>query len=132
MKNKVKSIFVIALMLFTAGVVKAQSATEWKEMSEFHKVMSQTFHPAEEGNYQPIRERSGEMVKKAIAWKNATIPAEFTSAKGIKKNLKQLVKKSSALDKKIKANCSDEVIKADLAVLHDVFHNIVGLCTDEH
>lgn len=132
MTNKVKSVLVAALMVFAAGFVSAQDKVEWKEMVEFHKVMSQTFHPAEEGNYQPIRERSGEMVEKAIAWQNATIPSGFTNVKGIKKNLKQLVKKSSVLDKKIKAGSTDEEIKAGLTVLHDIFHNIVGMCSDEH
>lgn len=132
MTNKVKSVLVAALMVFAAGFVSAQDKVEWKEMVEFHKVMSQTFHPAEEGNYQPIRERSGEMVEKAKSWQNATMPVDFSNIKGIQKNLKQLVKKSSALDKKIKGNCTDEVIKAELTVLHDIFHNIVGLCSDEH
>ncbi|MBK6964622.1 MAG: hypothetical protein IPH20_11970 [Bacteroidales bacterium] len=132
MTNKVKSVLVAALMVFAASFVSAQDKVEWKEMIDFHKVMSQTFHPVEEGNFQPIRERSGEMVEKATAWQNASIPAGYTNFKGIKKNLKQLVKKSSALDKKIKTGCTDEIIKADLTALHDIFHNIVGLCSDEH
>ena len=132
MTHNLKSVFAFAFILFISGIATAQNKTEWKEMVEFHKVMSQTFHPAEEGNFLPIRERSGEMFEKAIAWKTSIIPAEYSNVKGIKKNLKQLVKKSSELDRKIKANSSDEVILADLTVLHDVFHNIVGLCTDEH
>ncbi len=132
MTNKVKSVLVAALLMFAAGFVSAQEKVEWKEMVDFHKVMSQTFHPVEEGNFQPIRERSDEMFDKAIAWKSASIPSDYSNVKGIKKNLKQLVKKSSSLDKKIKAGCTDEVIKTELTVLHDIFHNIVGLCTDEH
>ncbi len=132
MTNNLKSVFAFALILFMSGNASAQNQAEWKEMAEFHKVMSQTFHPLEEGNFQPIRERSGIMFEKAIAWKISTIPSDYSNVKGIKKNLKQLVKKSSALDKKIKAGCTDEVIKTELTVLHDVFHNIVGLCIDDH
>lgn len=132
MKNRFRSILLAVLVISAMGTLKAQNKVEWKELSDFHKVMSQTFHPLEEGNYQPIRERSGEMVEMAKAWQNSTIPVDYTNVKGIRKNLKQLVKKSSALDRKIKAGCTDEVIKADLATLHDIFHNIVGLCTDEH
>ncbi|MHC1776670.1 MAG: hypothetical protein AB9834_14800 [Lentimicrobium sp.] len=132
MTSKVKSVFVAGLLLFAACFVSAQDKVEWKEMVEFHEVMSQTFHPVEEGNFQPIRERIGEMVERATVWQNASIPADFANVKGIKKNLKQLVKKSSALDAKIKTGCTDEVIKTDLTVLHDIFHNIIGLCTHEH
>jgi len=130
--NKSKSFFILAVLLFAAGFVKAQDKAEWKQMTEFHKVMSQTFHPLEEGNYQPIRERIGEMVEKATAWQVSVIPAGYSNVNGIKKNLKQLVKKSAALDRKIKSNCTDEAIKTDLTALHDIFHNIVGMCSDEH
>lgn len=130
--NKSKSIFILAVLLFASGFAKAQEKAEWKQMIEFHRVMSQTFHPLEEGNYQPIRERSGEMLDKAIAWKVSVIPAEFSNVKGIKKNLKQLVKKSASLDKRIKASCPDEEIKTGLTELHDIFHNIIGMCSDEH
>ena len=51
--------------------------------------------------------------------------------KKYKKNLKDLVKGTKALNKKINANASDEVIKNDLTSLHDVFHKIVGLCSAE-
>ncbi|MFH1119021.1 MAG: hypothetical protein V1775_04305 [Bacteroidota bacterium] len=131
MTKILKSVFAFAMIFFVSGIATAQNKAEWKEMVEFHTVMSQTFHPAEEGNYQPIRERSGEMVEKAIAWKNSIIPSDYSNVKGIKKNLKQLIKKSSALDGKIKSNCTDEVIMEDLTVLHDVFHNIIGMCTHE-
>ena len=94
--------------------------------------MSQTFHPVEEGNYKPIRERSGEMVEKAIAWQKSSILADFKNVKGINKNLKKLVKESQKLDKEIKANAIDEEIKVDLTALHDLFHNVVGLCKSEH
>ena len=89
-------------------------------MIDFHKVMSQTFHPVEEGNFQPIRERSGEMVEKATAWQTASIPVDYSSVKGIKKNLKQLDKKSLELDKKIKTGCTDQVIKTDLKANNDI------------
>lgn len=90
--------------------------------------MSQTYHPVEENNYKPIRERSSEMVEKALVWKNATIPADFKNVKGIKMNLKKLVKESRKLDKKIENKVTDGEIKADLTALQDIFHNIVGLC----
>jgi len=37
-------------------------------MDDFHEVMAKTFHPAEEGKLEPIRNRSQEMQDKAAAW----------------------------------------------------------------
>lgn len=110
----------------------AQSKAEWKELSAFHTVMSQTFHPAEEGDFKPIHERSGEMVEKAKAWKASAIPADYTDVKGIGTSLDALVDGSSKLDAKIKAGAKDEEILKDLSALHDVFHTIVGLCRPGH
>jgi superoxide dismutase len=50
---------------------------DWQELKDFHKVMSQTFHPSEEGNLQPIKTRSKEMVEKANLLAKSTIPVEF-------------------------------------------------------
>lgn len=105
---------------------------EWPEIKEFHGVMSGTFHPAEEGNLKPIKERIGEMVTKAKALKTSEIPSEFNK-KGLSESLTTLVKQTETLKKKIKKS-SDEQITKDLTAIHDTFHTIVGLCTaeDEH
>lgn len=113
--------------------VSAQSIFDkWNELKTFHGVMSQTFHPAEEGNLKPIKTRSGEMAEKANVLANSVIPAEFKTEK-IQKAVKKLQKDSKALDKLVKNKKStDEEIKKALASLHDVFHEIVGLCKNEH
>jgi hypothetical protein len=132
MNNIIRSVWTIALTIAFATTSLAQhhshGSTQWKEQSAFHTVMSQTFHPAEEGDLKPIRERSGEMVEKAKAWKASTIPADYTEVKGIETSLDALVDGSSKLDAKIKAGAKDEEILKDLSALHDVFHKIVGLC----
>ncbi len=132
MKN-LTALFVLALLIFVSSIASSQTKVEWKEREDFHQVMGQTFHPVEDGNYTPIRERSGEIVEKAVAWQNSTIPAEFASVTGLKENLAKLVAGSEALNAKIKANCTNEEIKTDLTALHDVFHDIVGSCnTTDH
>lgn len=124
---------ILALLLLFASITAfAQNKTEWKELSAFHGVMSQTFHPAEEGDLKPIRERSGELVEKAKAWKASAIPADYTDVKGIQESLNALVDGSIKLDAKIKAGAKDEEIVKDLSALHDVFHTIVGLCRPGH
>lgn len=132
--NKIKLVFVLAILFALTSLSSSQTKVEWKEKDEFHKVMGQTFHPVEEGNFAPIRERSGEMLEKAVAWQDSQIPAEFAGIASIKENLAKLVAGSESLSAKIKANCTNEEIKTHLTLLHDIFHEIVGACktTDEH
>jgi hypothetical protein len=46
----------------------AQANDKWAELEAYHDVMSQTFHPAEEGKLEPIRKRAGELAEKARQW----------------------------------------------------------------
>ncbi|MCB9182971.1 MAG: hypothetical protein H6591_03560 [Flavobacteriales bacterium] len=132
MKQNLKSYLLLSLALLAFNRVCAQEKKAWSELSAFHTVMSQTFHPAEEGDLKPIRERSGELVEKAVAWQNSPIPTEYADVKGIEKSLAALVEGSKALDEAIKAGAKDEAIIRDLSALHDVFHTIVGLCRPGH
>lgn len=132
MKQNQKSLLLLLLTLLAFNPISAQNLKAWSELSAFHTVMSQTFHPAEEGDLKPIRERSGELVEKAVAWQNSPIPAEFADVKGIEKSLAALVEGSKALDEAIKAGAKDEAIIRELSELHNVFHTIVGLCRPGH
>lgn len=97
---------------------------QWKEMDDFHTVMSETFHPAEEGKLDPIKRRSQEMVDKAVAWKRSTIPESYDK-KAVKKLFKSLVKGSRELNKLVKENAPDKTLTEKLTALHDVFHEIM-------
>ena len=70
------------------------------ELEEFHLVMSQTFHPSEEGNLNPIKERSTELKEKTNALSNSKIPGEINNEK-IKSSLLKLKENNVALEKMI-------------------------------
>lgn len=128
-----KKITLLVCFLVATTISNAQNKSKfdtWPTLKEFHKVMSQTFHPSEEGNLQPIKERSGEMVTKATALAKSTIPAEFNK-KEVISAIKRLAKGSKKLDKLVDDKKSDKEITEALIKLHDVFHEIVGLCTSE-
>lgn len=129
--NKVKIMFVLAAILFTTNIISAQAKIDWKEKNRFHRSIGETFHPMEDGDFKPIRARSEELLKNAIAWQKSDIPTEYKDVKNIKETLILIVSQCKALDAKIKANASDEEIKKDLSDIHDSFHKIVGLCTLE-
>jgi hypothetical protein len=116
----------LVLFVFLAATCSAQKA-KWKEMEEFHGVMSETFHPAEEGKLGPIKSRSQEMLDKAIAWKNSTAPEGYDKST-VEKTLKELVKGAKEVNKMVKDNASDEALKERLSGLHDVFHEIMEKC----
>ncbi len=128
--KKLLSVIVIAAALLVTKSANAQEKAKWAEKDAFHKVMSETFHPAEEGKLEPIRKRSQEMVDAAIAWKNSTAPAGYEMDK-IKKDLKKLVKGAKELNKEIQKNASDNDVKEDLTELHDLFHQITEKCSGE-
>jgi hypothetical protein len=139
MKQATKLVMIFAVLAAFAMKTNAQeskpkvSASDWKELKAFHSVMAQTFHPSEEGNLQPIKERSGEMVEKAKALAASKVPDEFNKPEMLTA-IKELVTGSEKLDAMIKAKVSDEEITKYLSGLHDVFHKIVGLCRpgDKH
>jgi superoxide dismutase len=99
----------------------------WTELTTFHGVMGQTFHPAEENNLIPIRNRSAELVEKAKALQAAKIPTQFDTPQ-IKDAIARLVKGAEELNTMNKKRTKDEVLKTKLTALHDVFHEIQGLC----
>lgn len=121
----------IVVFFFVANTSIAQSTFDkWPAIKEFHQVMSQTFHPAEEGNLEPIKTRSEELMNKAANVLKSNIPAEFATA-SILASAEKLQLKSKALHKMVQAKGSDTEITKSLTELHDVFHEIVGLCSEK-
>lgn len=123
--------FLALTFIFVANNISAQSTFEkWPAIKEFHEVMSQTFHPAEEGNFAQIKSRSEEMMTKANKVVKSDIPAAFKT-KAILASAGKLETQSAALHKLVTSGATDDVIFKSLTALHDTFHEIVGLCADE-
>ena len=102
----------------------------WPELKEFHGVMSQTFHPSEEGNLEPIKARASEMKEKAVKLSESKIPADLDNEK-VKAAVSKLKDNSMVMEKMVADKKSDKEISDYLIVMHDTFHEIVGLCRDE-
>lgn len=123
--------FLALTFIFMANGISAQSTFEkWPAIKEFHDVMSQTFHPAEEGNFAPIKARSEEMMIKASKLLKSDIPAAFKTD-AILASAGKLETQSDALHKLVTAGASDDIIMKSITDLHDTFHEIVGLCSEE-
>ena len=123
-------IFAIVAFLFTAGVASAQSMDKWPALKELHTVMAATFHPAEEGNLQPIKTRSEELMNKSAALLKSDVPADFRT-NAILNSAEKLQLKTKAVHKLVTNKASDAEITKALTDAHNTFHEIVGLCTGE-
>lgn len=124
-------VFAILAFLFTAHSISAQATMDkWPALKDFHEVISQTFHPAEEGNLQPIKTRSEELYNKSQALLKSDIPADFRT-NAILASAEKLQMKSRALNKLVQSKAPDADILKSLTEVHNVFHEIVGLCSDK-
>ncbi len=108
----------------------SQSADQWAELERYHEIMSQTFHPAEEGKLAPIRKLAGELAARAQQWLDSK-PPKIYDITDIKALLGKLNAESKSLADAIAKGAKDEQIKKDLTALHDRFHEIIGACRDE-
>ena len=127
---KIKS-FAIVLFLLALNTMNGQATMEkWTALKAFHEVMSQTFHPSEEGNLEPIKARSEELMNRATDLLKSDIPEDFKTT-AILASAEKLQLKSKALYRLVAAKGSDANIKSSLSELHDVFHEIVGLCSEK-
>jgi len=126
-----KSILLFAIIL-AGSQLKAQDIfNKWEALNDFHLIMSQTFHPAEEDNLEPIKTKSEDLSAKAELLAKSEVPVDYKT-EPIMSAVAQLQKDSKALTKLVEGKkASDEEIKKSLYDLHDVFHNIVGLCKGE-
>ena len=122
--------FVVLALIIVANAVSAQSTFDkWPAIKDFHGIISETFHPAEEGNLAPIKARSEEMMNKAALLLKSNIPTEFKT-NAILASAERLQLKSKALHKLVTSNGADVAIVKSITDLHDTFHEIVGLCSD--
>lgn len=127
MKNCLRILLLAAGVIFTQSLWAQTANARWQEMYDFHEVMSTTFHPAEEGNLQPLRAKADELYNRAKAWKAAKVPAGYNPAKTAD-TLKRLVKQCKTIRKAVKANKSDAELTTLITNAHEVFHEIMEKC----
>jgi hypothetical protein len=125
-----KSKIIIAFALIFTLATQQTFAQKWKELSDFHAVMSKSFHSAEEKNYQPTKDNATQLVTLAKKWQASEVPSGYKKSE-TKATLKKLVEACESLEKTVK-NSPDDIEAIDRLIVHahDVFHEIVGKCRD--
>lgn len=133
MKKLVFGLFALAIAVFCSTTANAQNApvkkAPWKEMHDFHEVMSVSFHSAEDKNFAPLKEKSGLLVERAKAWQKATVPTGY-KPEVTGEVLKRLVKQCKKVDKMVKKGKSDAELWAGINTSHDIFHEIMEKCRE--
>lgn len=99
----------------------------WTELKDFHAVMAQTFHPAEEGDLGPVKARAAELAAQATRLKASAIPPGLP-ADGVSRSLEKLAVEAEALHKIVRKHKKDEVIRQAIFSLHDRFHEVMEEC----
>lgn len=131
MKSFVRlAVFFLAL---APAVAFSQDKKAWPEMDAFHSFMASTFHPAEQGNLQPLRAKADDMLRAAEAWQKSTIPYDY-KVDETKQNLQILVKLVNGVADAVHNNADDAKLTALITSAHDAFHQIAEKCRkdDKH
>jgi superoxide dismutase len=99
----------------------------WKSLKEFHKILSETFHPTEVNDFLPIKNKSSELAMKAINLKQSFIPKMF-NREDITIIIDEIVKKSNELHKLVTRKASNKELGVKLTEIHGLFHKIQEKC----
>jgi len=122
--------FLLIIALFTCTAVANAQTTEWPALKTFHGVISQTYHPSEEGNLAPAKQRAKEIYEDAKQLASSTVPAAYQSPK-LKEALANLEKEAAKFNDMVTKMRPDPEIKKQLSVVHEAFHEVAGLCTEQ-
>lgn len=121
------------ILFFLVTIVSLTAFSQqknWKEMHDFHAVMSMTYHPAEEGDLKPLKENAPELVAKAKVWQASTVPQGYNAAVA-KPILKNLVGQCEKLEKLVKAGAADTELKKEITAAHEIFHELMEKCKEK-
>lgn len=114
------------MVLMSSAFAQAEK-DGWKEMDLFHTYMAATFHPADEGNLEPLKAKADSLYLVAKLWQDSPIPSDFKAAK-TKLALQNLVAKCASIKKMVTAKASNGQLKKEITEAHEIFHHIMGEC----
>jgi len=114
----------MAILCFFTTLLLCAQKKEWKQMEDFHMVMSKSYHPIEEGNFQPVKDNIDSLVLKAQAWQASAIPTSYNK-KQVKQQLDKLVNDCKALKEAIARKMNNGDLKKLITAAHKTFHKIM-------
>jgi hypothetical protein len=140
----------LALSVFTAGALQAQTSSTaekakhehqaqgemkghmmssgWKEMDAFHKLLGSTYHPVQMGgDLKPLRAAASELSAAARAWTGST-PPSACNTEAVKTSVATISTDALAIANQVLANASDADLKTAITALHENFQKVEKAC----
>lgn len=120
-----KILFILFSFIFTTTLfAQKEEAISWKELKDFHDMVSPIYHNAEKGNYATVRDSSKLLLKRAQTLNKASLPDGLNKTT-FKSLTKKLVADTKEVNEAVKAKKTDAEIKPLLHQVHEDFHEIL-------
>ena len=126
---KIKIVSLIVFLCLATSITAQTTIDNWTAINDLQVVVTQTFHPAEEGNIEPLKSRSEELMNKANDLLQLDIPEEYRT-KEILTLSENLLAKSKTLHALVVSKAFDEELLKAITEVHTVLHQIIGLCNE--
>lgn len=123
-----KCILIMVAALIATISFSQNKTTTWKQLDDFHELVTPVFHTFEKGNYHAAKDSAGLVLERAKKWQAAPIPTELDS-KIYKPLLDRLVLECSLVYSTVQAKKPDDELKPLLRKAHNTFHEILGKYT---
>ena len=104
---KIKIVSLIVFLCLATSITAQTTIDKWTAMNDLQVTVTQTFHPAEEGNIEPLKSRSEELMNKANDLLQLDIPEEYRT-KEILTLSENLLAKTKTLHASVVAKAFDE------------------------
>ena len=127
MKSIVRLVVIMLVMIPAISFAQTGKSAEWPELTAFHSLMAKTFHPAEDGNFAPLKDKADSLLNAAMKWFSSAIPDNYKATE-TKAELKKLVVQCNNIAGAVKANADDMKLKVLITDAHEIFHKIAGEC----
>jgi hypothetical protein len=121
-------LLIFSLLISIAGYSQESG---WKELNDFHTLVTQLLHPVESGNMEPLKKNSQQLLDKAIAWQKSTVPAADQSPQ-IAGQLKELVGSCEKLNDAVIQKKSNKDLSSLAMATHMNFHMILNSLKEKH
>ena len=127
MKSIVRLVVILLAMIPAISFAQTGKVAPWPQLTAFHALMSKSFHPTEDGNFAPLKEKADSLLTAAKAWQASKIPADYKPTE-TKETLAKLVSQCTMIRDAVAAKAADVKLKVMIADAHETFHKIVGEC----
>ena len=127
MKSIVRLVVILLAMIPAISFAHTGKVAPWPQLTAFHALMSKSFHPTEDGNFAPLKEKADSLLTAAKAWQASKIPADYKPEE-TKATLDKLVQQCTLIRDAVAAKAADVKLKVMISDAHETFHKIAGEC----